>query len=73
MVEDCNGFIIIHHAEMVGQVIRPRNLDPSDSLQVQRIELFLELDVAMAASFSVTSYATTSKTAANWRAREISM
>jgi hypothetical protein len=38
MMEDCHSFIIVHHAQMVSQIVRPPNLNSGDSLQVQSIE-----------------------------------
>jgi hypothetical protein len=74
MVEDCNCFIVIHHAQVVRQVVRPRNPDSSDSTQVQRIELLFELDMAMCASWrgrnrSSRSWIGGSGGAIRWRRR----
>jgi hypothetical protein len=38
MVEDCDSFIIVHHAQVISQIIRPPNLNSGNTLQIQSIE-----------------------------------
>jgi hypothetical protein len=78
MVEDCNRLIVIHHAQVIGQIVGPRNSDTGDSLQVQCIELFLKLNMAMGASLKGESLRGRSLRYINWKpislgSREISM
>lgn len=54
MVENCDSFIVIHHTQMVSQIIRPPNLNSTDSLHIQSIEGLLKLDMFMAKSRRVT-------------------
>jgi hypothetical protein len=50
MVENKDCLVIIHHPQMVGEVVRPPNLDATDSLHVESIEGLFELNAVMPSS-----------------------
>jgi hypothetical protein len=52
MVEDEDSRVIILHPEVVGKIIRPQDLDPTDSLHVQGVERLLKFDTVISSSWT---------------------